>query len=200
MSMRAIFRVLATGMAAAALLAGCESPTPARPVFPELSFAGQPPLTFDAGRVEVVNEYVAPLKRPNVEHEMPLRPAAAAERWAKDRVKAGGNSSRGVRVTIKNARVVESELKKTTGLRGMFTTDQAQRYDAELEMLVEVRNDRGFREGSASAISKRSFTVPEGITINDREKEYFKLVEDMMGDINREMERSIREHMARFLR
>jgi hypothetical protein len=198
MSMRAI--VLASGLAAIALLAGCESPAPARPVFPELSFAKEPPLTFDAARVEVVNEYVAPLKRPNVEHEMPLRPAAAAERWAKDRVKAAGNSNRSVRVTIKNARVVESELKRATGLRGMFTTDQAQRYDAELEMLIELRDERGFRTDSASAISKRSFTVPEGITINDREKEYFKLVEDMMGDINRELERSIRQHMAKFLR
>jgi hypothetical protein len=169
-------------------------------MFPEIGFSHLAPLSFDASKVEVVNEYVAPLKRPNVEHEMPLRPAAAAERWAKDRVKAAGNSSRSVRVTVKNARVVESELKRATGLRGMFTTDQAQRYDAELEMLIEVRNDRGFREGSASALSKRSFTVPEGITINDREKEYFKLVEEMMADINRELERSIREHMAKFLR
>ena len=197
---RASVGMLALGLIAIGLLAGCESAPPPRPIFPEVGFSHLPPLTFDASSVEVVNEYVAPLKRPNVEHEMPLRPAVAAERWAKDRVKAAGNSNRSVRVTVKNARVVESELKRTTGLRGMFTTDQAQRYDAELEMLIEVRNDRGFREGSASAIARRSTTVPEGITINDREKEYFKLVEDMMGDINREMERSIREHMAKFLR
>jgi hypothetical protein len=200
MSLRASLGILTSFLAAMALLAGCESAAPTRPMFPELTFSNLPPLNFDATRVEVVNEYVAPLKRPNVEHEMPLRPSAAAERWAKDRVKAAGNSNRSLRVTIKNARVVESELKKATGLRGMFTTDQAQRYDAELEMLIELRNDRGFREGSASAVSRRSFTVPEGITINDREKEYFKLVEDMMTDINRELERSIREHMAKFLR
>ena len=200
MSVRAAVVILASAVVAVALLAGCESAPPTRPMFPEIAFAHLAPLNFDAAKVEVVNEYVAPLKRPNVEHEMPLRPSAAAERWAKDRVKAAGTSNRSLRVTIKNARVVESELKKTTGLRGMFTTDQAQRYDAELEMLIEVRNDRGFREGSASAVSRRSTTVPENITINDREKEYFKLVEDMMTDINREMERSIREHMAKFLR
>lgn len=199
MSVRASIGVLASVLAAMALLAGCET-TPTRPMFPELTFSSMPPLNFDASRVEVVNEYVAPLKRPNVEHEMPLRPSAAAERWAKDRIKAAGNSNRSLRVTIKNARVVESELKKATGLRGMFTTDQAQRYDAELEILIELRDDRGFREGSASAISRRSATVPEGITINDREKEYFKLVEEMMADINRELERSVRQHLAKFLR
>ncbi len=191
--------LIAMGLIATGLLAGCENTPPARPMFAEISFANLAPLNFNATTVEVVNEYVAPLKRPNVEHEMPLRPAAAAERWVKDRVKAAGTANRVVRVTIKNARVIESELKKATGLRGMFTTDQAQRYDAELELVIEVRGDRGFREGSASAIARRSFTVPENITINGREQEYFKLVEDMMADINRELERSIREHMAKFL-
>ena len=200
MSVRASSGIFAAGLIALGLLTGCESAPPPRPIFPEVGFSHLPPLTFDASSVEVVNEYVAPLKRPNVEHEMPLRPGAAAERWAKDRVKAAGTANRGVRVTVKNARVVESELKRTTGLRGMFTTDQAQRYDAEMELLIEVRDERGFRQGSASAVSKRSFTVPEGITINDREKEYFKQVEEMMGDINRELERSIREHMVKFLR
>jgi hypothetical protein len=188
------------GLAAILLIAGCASVAPQRPVFPELSYAHLAPLRFDAGKVTVVEEYVAPLKRPNVEHEMPLRPSAAAVRWANDRVKAAGGSARTVRVTVKKAGVVETELPRSTGLRRMFTTEQAQRYDAELELIVEVLSDRGLREGFASAQARRSTTVAEDITLAEREKVYFTLVEQMMADIDRELESNIRQYMAPHLR
>jgi hypothetical protein len=42
--------------------------------------------------------------------------------------------------------------------------------------------------------------VPEGISLNEREKVWFDLVEASMNDINTELERQIRANMARFLR
>jgi hypothetical protein len=86
-------------------------------------------------------------------------------------------------------------------VRGAFTTDQAQRYDLSLACSLEILDDRtNIRQAFASAASTRFRTVPEGISINEREKVWFDLVEASMNDINAEMERQIRANMARFLR
>lgn len=182
-----------------AVLVGCASAPPPRPVFPELTFGHLGAFTFDASGVELVNEYAPPLQRPNVEHEMPLPPATAATRWANDRIKAGGRSGRGVRVIIRNAAVREAELPKSSGLKGLFTTEQAVRYDAELEMVVELRSARGFRDAFASAGARRSVTVSEGATLNDRDRIWFGLVEELMAELNRELEKNIRQFMGAYL-
>ncbi len=188
------------GGSALLVLAGCQNTPPARPTFPQLTFTHLGQLTFDANKVEVVNEYVPPLKRPNVEHEMPLAPAAAAQRWAADRIHAAGTANRTVRVIIKNASVIETDLRKTPGLRGAFTTDQSEQYDATLEMTVELVNGRGFRDGFASATVRRSRTVPEDMTVNDRDKVYFAMVEGLMVDLNNELTRNISQFMGLYLR
>ena len=180
-------------------LAACASAPPPRPVFPELTFGHLGALTFDAGGVEVVNEYVPPLRRPNVEHEMPLAPATAATRWANDRIKAGGRPGRTVRVIIRNAAVREADLPKSSGLKGLFTTEQAARFDAEIEVVVELRSARGFRDAFASAGARRSVTISEGATLNDRDRIWFGLVEELMAELNRELEKNIRQYMGAYL-
>jgi hypothetical protein len=97
--------------------------------------------------------------------------------------------------------MIETELKRTQGVRGAFTTDQSQRYDLSLACSLEILDDRGLlRQAFASAAATRFRTVPEGISINEREKVWFDLVEASMNDINAEMDRQIRANMARFLR
>jgi hypothetical protein len=86
-------------------------------------------------------------------------------------------------------------------VRGAFTTDQTDRYDASLAARLKVLADRGnLREGEASAWATRSRTVPEGITVNGREQVLFELVESSMNDFNAELDRQIRANLAQFLR
>ncbi len=195
-----MIRLFAALLLAALLLAGCANVPPPRPTFPQLTYGHLGALTFEAASVEVVNEYQAPMMAPNVEHTAPLAPANAGLQWARDRIKATGRGGRTVRVIVRNGRIAESDLRKTQGLRGAFTTDQAQRYEATLEMVVEVRGERGFRDAFATATVERSTTVPETITLNDRDKVLFGLVEDLMKDLNAQLERNIREFLAAYLR
>ena len=172
-------------------LAACANVPPSRPTFPQLTYAHLGTMTFDAGRLEVVNEYQPPMMAPNVEHTAPLSPAEAGLQWARDRIKMTGQGTRSVRVVVRNARIVETDLRKTQGIRGAFTTDQAQRYEATLEMVVEVRGERGFRDAFATATVERSTTVPEVL---------FSLVEDLMKDLNNQLEGNIRNFLSTYLR
>ena len=179
------------------LLAGCAAPPPS-PTFSELTFAHLGTIRLDVGKVEIVDEYVPPLKAPNVEHDFPVAPAEVAERWGRDRVIAAGTS--GVaRIVIRNAGVIEVPFEKTEGLTGLITVDQAARYDATLEILIEIRSDLGTQEAFVRAFANRSQSVPEDITLNERQAVFHELTEGLIGDLNVELEKNIRQHLARYL-
>jgi hypothetical protein len=191
---------LALALLGAGLLVGCGGGPPPPPVFPDLTFAHRGQLVFDAGRIDVVDEFYPPLKPPHVEHEMPLKLAAGAAKWAKDRLSTAGKSRRLVKFAIKTAQVIESELPRTGGLRGALTVEQAQRYDAELEVMIELLSPTGFREAYATASVRRSATVPETITLNGRQQVLFTLAEQTLREMDAELERNVRRYMGGHLR
>lgn len=187
-------RVAALACAVAAT--GCNNVPPERPQFAKLTYAHLGPFTFDAARVEIVEEPSATGSGVSA----PVSPAQAARQWAQDRIRVTGQGNRSVRVVIRNAGIAESDLPRTQGLRGAFTKDQAQRFDAKVEMAVEVRNERGFQDGFATATAERFTTVAEDITLNDRDRILFGLVEDLMRELNSRLDANIRSFLAGQLR
>lgn len=180
------------------VLASCASPPP-KPEFPELTWAHLPAYKLDVAEIEVVSEYEPSFKPPHVEHLFPLPPEQALRRWADDRLEAGGTEGR-AKVIIKKAGVVEMPLETRKDLEGYLTVEQSERYDAEVQMTVEVRNARGYRDAYVTATAKRSETAPEDMTLNEREKLWFSLTEALMKDFNAAMETEIEQYLGRYLR
>ncbi len=191
------------GALALTLLWSC-APIPAQAPLPQLTYGHLGVLRLDARTVEIVAEYSPPLTYPNVEHLFPVSPEAALRRWAVDRLQPAGRQALGdgrrVIVLVKDARVVETRLPRTEGLRGAFTEDQSERYDAVLEVAIEIRSDRAnFRDAFVTARAERSRTVTEGISISARERVWFEITESLMNDLNRELDRQMRENFRQFL-
>lgn len=178
-------------------LGACAKVPPPAPT--EISFSHLGAIRFDVSQVEIADEYEPPLKAPNVEHEFPVSPAAAARRWVEDRIRAVGDSGK-ARAIIREASVVEVPLEVKGGLSGMFTKDQSERYDAKLVMEIELRSETGFTDGFVTATATRSQTVPEGITLNEREHVFYAITEKMMADLNSQLEKQINLHLERFVR
>jgi hypothetical protein len=191
------FRLLVTAGLLAAL-AACETTLPPR-AFPDLRYNHLSPIRLDAVRVDVIQLYKSTGAKPYVEHEFPARPALVAARWATDRLRAAGANNT-VRVSIVNGAVVEVPLKRTDGVRGVFTTDQSERYDGTLEIKIEIIGPLGRQLASVSTRTQRSKTVPENITLADREKAWFRMTEAMMNDLNISLERQIQKHFSQWLR
>ena len=198
--MLATRRAVLAGLAAAAAtgtLGGCNTP-PERYEFPELTYAHLPPIRLNVAVIDVLDSYHPPMAAPNVEHLFPTPPAKAMERWARDRLVAAGNNG-GALFTITRADVLEVPLARTTGIKGVFTTDQSYRYDAMLQVKLEAENTSGLRRGSITAQAKRSRTVDEDITLNQRERLWFEMTELLMRDIGTEIEKQINTYMPAFL-
>jgi hypothetical protein len=179
-------------------IAACETAVAPR-AFSQMTFSHLPPISLDVARIEVVRLYEPPLKAPHVEHETPVPPLTAIERWIGDRLKAAGRD--GVaRVTIRDARVVETPLKRLGGVQGALTTEQTERYDARVEVMIKATGGRGLRAATAMADAKRSRTVAEDSSIAQRETVWFEMVEKLMRDFDRVFERQIRKHLTAFLK
>ena len=189
--------VLAAALAAMALSA-CQS-TPPRPAPRPIDFSNFGPIVLNAGSIDVVDAR-RPAAGTSAEQRAPVPPAEAVRRWTGERLQAAGGPGR-VRVTIRDASIAEVQLPKTGGLKGYFTNDQAQRYDGRIEVEVsgEVPGETTFR-GMTKAVVTQSTTVPENISLADREATLQDLVRRMMDDLNARLDAGIRKDLAPMVR
>ncbi len=190
MSMR-LFPALLAGL----VVAGCAA-APTRSPLPEITFQHRAPIRLAVAGIDVVDAYRPPGRPPNVEHEFATPPARAAARWARDRLRAAGQDGR-LRFVILRADVVEVALARRQGLGGTFSVEQRERYDAVLLVRLEARSRLG--SGVVTATARRSQSVAEDITLNDRERVWFAMTEALMRELDAQLEAGIRRHLARFV-
>ncbi len=188
-------RAVLAGLSATAL-AACTTPPPT-PRFPQLTFAHLSPFRLDAADLDIVEAFAPASGARDVSQGMPVPPVVAARRWATDRLVPAGSGGRVV-FTVTDASVVEIPLKRTTGLRGVVTDDQSERYDGRLAAKINITNGRGQR-GEVMAEATRSRTVPEKITLNDRDKVWFEITEALIRDLDKELDAAIRRFLQPFL-
>lgn len=178
------------------LIAGCETHVEV-PSYARITFNHLPPITLDVASTSAKTTYQKPLTAPHVEHEFPVDIAKTAEGWVSGRLRAGGASGSAM-LNVLEASVVETNLAKETGLTGLVTTDQGQRYDAVLTATLTAEDATSQRAADTTITVKRSQTIPEDATYNEREKIWYELTEKLMADFNIELEKAIDEHMALF--
>ncbi|MCE2510936.1 MAG: hypothetical protein J4G10_08245 [Alphaproteobacteria bacterium] len=181
-----------------ALPGACATPPPSDRQ-PELTFNHLAPIRLGVDRIEIVHAYAPPLRAPNVEHLLSTPPMDAAKRWAEERLRASVGPAT-ARFTIRDAKVIEEKLPTTGGFLGYFTVEQGARYDATLDVLLEIIDGKGKRIAFAEAAAHYSQTVPEDASINERENYWFQLTENLLKTFDQEMGAAIQSHLAGFLR
>lgn len=183
----------------ALIITSCQQ-APAPQQLDQISFANMPKIRIAASEIRVVEQYEAPLKAPNVDHMFPTPPTRAVNQWVADRLQAAGTQGL-LEVSVEEASVVEVPLPKTDGIRGFFTDDQSERYDAKLH--VTFRMYDGARASSLAAGDVtviRSRTINEKATIRDRERLFHDMTKEMMAQFNTEAEARMRQYFGAYLR
>lgn len=190
-----VLRIVMLALLAALPLTACELQMAGEKYAP-IVFSDSPPLQLDVARIEVVEKFKPPLTQPHVEHLAPVPPAHALRNWARQRMQPGGAT--GVATfTIVDASVTQDPLQKTTGLKGLVTTDQAARLQVLLKARIDVDGPRG--QGFAEASAMRSKTVPENLTIAERDAALHALVTATVKDLDAALEKNARAHLRAFL-
>jgi hypothetical protein len=187
-TMRAFFR-LAAAFALLAAPVACAFDDPGNR-FARITYANLPQIGLDVGDIEIEQAYQSTGQAPHVELRFPARPADVAVQWAEDRLAARGDRLT-FRYILREASAVETELPKSEGVRGLLTTEQSERYDVHIVVDMQILDGRQV-QGTASAEARRSVTVAEDITLNERERVWYKLTEDTMNDLNDQLEETIK--------
>lgn len=176
----------------------CDTP-PKRDIFPELTYQHLPPIRLDVARVEVVEAYSTVATEGRVEAQFPTPPGVAAAHWGRDRLLAAGPDGL-ARFIVLEASVVQVPLPRTTGLTGVVTIDQSDRYEAVVKVRLEVANRNGMQTGRIAAEARETATVPEDMTLNGRERLWFEMTRRLMDRLNAELEKQIAAHLGGFVR
>lgn len=185
-------------LVAGGLLGSCDTP-PHRESFPQLTYQHLAPINLDVAQIVIVDGYQPPMTAPHVEQDFPTPPASAARQWAQDRLKAVGTD--GVaKFTILDGSAIDVPLPRTTGLDGVITQDQSDRYDVTVTVRLDVENRMGNHNGSITASAKRSNTAAEDMTLNEREKLWFEMTDKLMQTLNAELEKQIAANLKDFVR
>ncbi len=170
-------RRIKTAFAALALafgLSACATPPP--PEFPDLTFTHLPTISLGVARIEIIDNVTRVDGAKYVDSQMPVSPGEALRNWSRDRLRATGVS--GVaKFIIEKSQVTETDLARTKGLKGVFTTDQAQRYDAEVKVLIQIEGVPRITQAYANTDVVRSQTIAEDASINAREQLWFDLTD-----------------------
>lgn len=189
-------RALMLSIACSGILAGCDT-APPPPLFPDIRFTDRPPIPLAVTSIEIRSTFQPQFHPPYVEHLFPESPQRAIDTWARDRLRAVGGEGIAV-FTILNASVTETELPRTGGIKGEFTTQASERYDATVEARLEILDTRGFPVRTASATIRRSQSVLEGISPNDRDKSWYDMTRALTRDFDQQMTSEIRSNFGSF--
>ena len=190
-------RVAAALLSVLALGACANSAVP--PALSEITFEHLGSFQLDVAQIEVLDEYVPPFKPPYVEHIFTTSPATVAARWGRDRLKAVG-TSRKARFIVRDASVAKTLLEIEDGLEGALTTDQSERYQARLSVVIDIVSEERGREAYVEASAVRVRSVPEDATLNERQRLFHAMTEGLMADLNAALERNILEHLNKYVR
>lgn len=200
MNRRDFLKTLPLSALSMSLLGACASDEPLPGPVAEAGFQHLSHLTLAVGRVDVSSHYKSPMSAPNAEQRMPTSPERAMFDWAQARLMAGGGHDNPAVATfvIEDGAVIETKLAKTEGLKGMFTHEPGERYDARAVARLTIEDPvRGRGEVRVTAL--RTIEVHENATLAEREQKWLELVERLMADFDAKMEEEMRRYLGAWL-
>lgn len=179
------------------LLSACSSDP--RPAPLKLDYSNLGKIYLNTSDLRIVNRTQnTPQWAPYVGHMFQPKLVDAIHRLASDRIQAAGNLGH-TTLIIKDANVTEQSLRTSSDFESLFTRQQASKYIGRVEVTLEAQMPSDGTVGTATAHAVYTVTLPEDPTESEKYDAYNKLLTSIMSDLNRELERGIRSHMARFI-
>lgn len=186
-------------LSAGALLAGC-APRPVVRPLPAIGFASPATLPLDVAAVtfasEVTGGAVAEPAR-DMRFDLSEWPGNVVRRWAQERLRAAGDRGE-ARVVLLESRFVAVPLDTAGTLEGFFTDEQSVAYEGSLAVRVEIVGHPS-GDGFAEARSYRRRTVPESLSIVEREETLHALYQDVVTALDERLEAEMADHLWRWI-
>lgn len=191
-------RFLLLAAAASLTLAACQSAAPVHTAPRPIGFTAFGPIVLNAAKIDIIDATRPASGAVHVEPRAATPPLEAVRIWTAERLQAAGRAGT-VRVTVRDASIVEVPLQTTGGVKGLFTNDQSHRYDGRLEVEITgeapVAGGGSFR-GATKASATYSATVAENATLAERDAVIAEVSRRLAEDINARLDAGIRKDLT----
>lgn len=178
------------------LLSACSSDI--QPEKIKLDYSGLGKIYINTADLRIINRANEPQYAPYVGHTFTPKLVDAVNRLAGDRLQAAGQLGHATLI-IKDANVTEQSLSMSSDFESLFTRQQGSKLVGRVEVSLEAQSPKDASVAMATAHAVYSATLPEDPTEAERYDAYGRLVNALMVDLNKELERGIRKHMSAFL-
>lgn len=189
--MKRIFPLLIVGLAVLAAPAVLVAQTGSPAMFQDVA-----PIAIDANSMVVEVQKRPPTEYPHMGHRTTITFEQAVNLWAKSHFELTGAGENTLRITVREADLVEKLLPVKKGIAGWFRKDQSAEYTATLDLSVALIDANGQPQGSAEAKSLHSSTVPEGTTDAEKQALWAEMMKKMFENVDRELLPRIRQTLA----
>jgi hypothetical protein len=160
-------------------------------------FQSVTPTTIDANNMVVEVQKRPPAEYPHVGHRAPVPLEQALNMWAKSRFELTGAGENTLRVTVREADIVEKLLPVKKGIAGWFRKDQSAEYALNVDIAVVLIDANGREQGTASATTSNSTTVPEGTTDAEKQVVWAEMMKKAFENLDRELLPRVQQTLAR---
>ncbi len=181
--MRLSFVTRPLTIATTILLVACTTSTPLPRPMPTLAYQKYPPMRLNVAQIQVVDNYTAQNQPPFIEGQMASPLPQVVHNWASNRFQARGQDGV-LTITIEKASVTTDSLKRTTGMRGMLTIDQAQKLAGQIDVKFTVANVSFGSSGSANVGVKGMRTVTEDASLQQQDIVLADLTDGLMLELD----------------
>lgn len=180
------------------LVSACQAPQQSSTMKP-LDFSAVTPVTLDVARIEIDRSYAPPAKYPHVEHLFPTPPYEAVEDWAAHKFRASGGENV-LTVEIREAGAVEAPLATRKGVKGWFTVEPSERYDGKLEVGLRLyAPGSALAKAEASTSIAKTVGVREDASLEEREKTFQLMTQEMILMMDKELQRQIATYFGPYI-
>ena len=179
------------------LLAACSSEPRPEPIKLDYSQLGK--IYLNTQDLRIINRAQnVPQWTPYVGHLFQPTLVEAIYRYAGDRLQAAGQLGHATLI-IKDANITEQSLATSSDFESLFRRQQGSKYIGRVEVSLEAQSPYDGSIGAATAYAVYTASLPEEPTEYEKYEAYRKVLNSMMSDLNKGLERSIHDHMPRFV-
>ena len=148
--------------------------------------------------IKIIELQKKQINTPYITHLFPISPADATKQWAKDRLQIGGRKNT-ARLIIKTAAAKQIQLQIDKTFVGSFKNQQSDRYETEIFAKLEILSEKKVIKAAVEAKAQHFKTVSEATSLSDRRKIWYNMIEVLMNEFNKEIEKNINNSFQKYL-
>lgn len=160
-----------------------------------LNFENVSPLRFNISDFQIINEYIMPMKSPNIEHIFSKTPSRVLEDFINHKFANRGNNKK-AKIIIKEASIIENKILNKNILNSIFMNENKTIYSGKLSVKIEFLSERGFVESYSNFQSLHEKTITGSLTLNNLQQVYLELLEELIKGLNMEIDAQISSYFS----